>query len=266
MTRKPLTLVLLLVALALVAASCARGEGGLTVAGSTSVQPFAELLAEEYMKEHPEEVINVQGGGSSAGIQAAEAGTAEIGMSSRSLLPEESAAVEEIVIALDAIAVIVHPSNPVTDMSADELRRLFSGEINNWRELGGADARVTLVTREEGSGTRGAFQELVMGDTEIFPGAIVQDSNGAVRQVVSDDPNAIGYISLGLVDNTVKGLKIGGVEPSNENVTQGAYTLVRPFLYVVRGQPTERAQRFISYTLSPEGQALLASEGLIPVP
>jgi phosphate transport system substrate-binding protein len=258
-------LLALLFILALVVPACARSDADLTVAGSTSVQPFAELLAEEYMREHAGAVINIQGGGSSAGIQAVTSGAAEMGMSSRALRPAEEELLEEIVIALDAIAIIVHPSNPVEELTMGQLRQLFAGELAGWQDLGGNARRFTLVTREEGSGTRGAYQELVMGEVDIDPGAIVQDSNGAVRQVVSDDPNAVGYISLGLVNERVKAINIGGVEPSNENVTRGTYSLVRPFLYVVQGTPTESTQAFITYTLSPEGQAVLASEGLVPV-
>jgi phosphate transport system substrate-binding protein len=245
-------------------AGCSRGEAGITVAGSTSVQPFAELLAEEFMREHPGAAINVQGGGSSAGIQAALTGAAAIGMSSRDLKADEARRLRPVTIALDAIALVVHPSNPVTGLSVEETRRLFAGEATNWREFGGVDKEIHVVTREEGSGTRGAFQELVMGKADISPGAIVQDSNGAVRQVVADDPYSIGYVSLGLVNTQVKALRTDGVVPSNDNVKAGTYQLVRPFLYVLNGEPSAEASAFIDYTLSPEGQQLLASEGLVP--
>ncbi len=257
-------LFILLVALAPLLAGCARTEAGITVAGSTSVQPFAEMLAEEYMREHPQAVINVQGGGSSAGIQAALTGAAAIGMSSRELKPEEVAELKPLVIALDAIAIVVHPSNAVSDLSLEQVRQIFAGEVRSWREVGGAERPLTIVTREEGSGTRGAFQELVMGKTDISPRAIVQDSNGAVRQVVADDPNAVGYISLGLVNEQVKPVSTGGVKPSNDQVRLGNYTLVRPFLFVVKGEPQGEAKAFIDYTLSAEGQRLLAAEGLVP--
>jgi len=243
---------------------CARGQAGVTLAGSTSVQPFAEALAEEYMRAQPGAVINVQGGGSSAGIQAAISGVAQIGTSSRELKPEEKAQLKPTVIALDAIAIVVHPSNPLKDLSLEQTRRIFAGKVRNWREVGGPDRPVNVVTREEGSGTRGSFQELVMGETDIFPGAIVQDSNGAVRQVVSDDPNAVGYISLGLVNESVKKITINGVMPSTDDVKNGTYKLTRPFLYVVKGTPSAEAQAFIDYTLSAEGQDLLAAEGLVP--
>ncbi|MHB1133243.1 MAG: phosphate ABC transporter substrate-binding protein [Chloroflexota bacterium] len=244
---------------------CQRSQGGVTVAGSTSVQPFAEALAEEFMRQHPTIGINVQGGGSSAGIQAALTGAAEIGMSSRELKQAEQAQLRVDVIALDAIAVVVHPSNPVSGLSIDQINAIFSGQSRNWRELGGSDRAIHIVTREEGSGTRGAFQELVMGETDIYPGAIVQDSNGAVRQVVSDDPFAIGYVSLGLVNEQVKAVQIDGVPASHDNVINQTYKLTRPFIYVEKGTPSANAQAFIDFTLGREGQEILTKEGLVPV-
>lgn len=257
------TLLLALLALPLLS-GCSRGEAGITVAGSTSVQPFAELLAEEYMREHPGTGINVQGGGSSAGIQAALTGAAAIGMSSRELKPDEARQLKPITIALDAIAVVIHPSNPVRDLSVEQVRRIFAGQSANWEEFGGPNREIHVVTREEGSGTRGAFQELVMGKVDISPAAIVQDSNGAVRQVVADDPDAIGYISLGLVNDQVKAVRTDGVVASIENVKAGTYKLVRPFLFVVKGEPVPEAAAFIDFTLSAKGQQLLSAEGLVP--
>ncbi len=264
MTQRLLALAAALLAALPLLLGCARAQGGVTVAGSTSVQPFAEALAEEYMRQHPSAVINVQGGGSTAGIQAALTGAAEIGMSSRELKPGEQAQLVETVIAQDAIAVVVHPSNPVGALSLEQTRQIFSGQVTNWRAVGGPDKPIHAVTREEGSGTRGAFQELVMGKSDINPGSIVQDSNGAVRQVVADDPNAIGYISLGLVNEQVKPVSVGKVPPTHENVVDGSYALKRPFLFVQKGPQSAAAESFIKYTLSPEGQQLLVSEGLVP--
>lgn len=242
--------------------SCQRGQAGLCVAGSTSVQPFVEALAEEYMVHHPQEKIFIQGGGSSAGIQAVRTEAAEVGMSSRNLIPEESDLIP-IPIIYDAIAVIVHRENPLENLSLDQIRKTFAGEIRRWSELGGRDRAVTLVSREEGSGTREAFQNLIMGKKEISLGALVQDSNGAIRQVVADDRNAIGYISLGLVNDRVKAVKIDGVAPSVENIRSGTYKVVRPFLFVFKSPPRGAAKEFLEYILSPAGQKLLVQEGLI---
>jgi phosphate transport system substrate-binding protein len=243
---------------------CQRSRAGITVAGSTSVEPFAELLAEEYMSSHPESHIYVQGGGSTAGIEAAISGAANIGMSSRNLIDAEKK-LYAVTIAKDAIAVIVHPTSPIRDLPLDKIREVFSGKIANWKELGGPNHPIDIVTREEGSGTRESFQKFVMGKEDISLGALVQDSNGAVRQVISSDPNAIGYISLGLVNEQVKALKISAVEPNLTNVYNGKYTLVRPFLFVFSEEPAGEAKSFLEFVLSPSAQKLLLKEGLVPV-
>lgn len=258
----------------LLLSGCKRGGTGavtqITVAGSTSVTPFAEQLAEEFMRLHPGQHVNIQGIGSSAGIQATQSGASDIGMSSRELKEDEAQVLVPITMALDAMAVIVHPSNPVRDLSLDQVRRVFTGVESNWRALGGHDAPITLVNREAGSGTRGAFEELVVGDahTPLSYRAIRQGSNGAVRAVVEGDPNAIGYISLGIVSPQVRALSIDGVAATPENVQQGRYKLVRPLLFVLRQNATvpDLARDFVEYTLSREGQEMLARAGLIAAP
>jgi phosphate transport system substrate-binding protein len=243
---------------------CQRPKGGVTVVGSTSVQPFAEILAEEYMERHGQEKIFIQGGGSSAGIQAVRTGAAQAGMSSRNLTGQE----QDLLffpIAYDAIAVIVHRSNTIQDLSVEQIRKIFEGRIKRWDEIGGRNHPITLVTREEGSGTREAFQHLLMGKAEISLAALVQDSNGAIRQVVADDPNSIGYISLGLVNDKVKAVKIDGVEATIENIRRQNYNLVRPFLFVFKSQPENTAKRFLDFVLSEKGQRLLTEEGLVGV-
>jgi phosphate transport system substrate-binding protein len=237
----------------------------LTLTGSTSVTPFVEGLAELYEHDHPGKKINVQGLGSSAGIQAAANGTAELGMSSRHLEPDEVEQLAPIEIARDALAIIVHPDNPVANLSTEQVRAIFTGEIRNWREVEGRDEGIVQVTREAGSGTYGAFDELVMDKELPTPRALRQGSNGAVRQIVAEDPDAIGYISLGIVDATVKPIAVDGVQASTEAVTVGQYKLVRPFLFVQRKGATlsPLAQDFLDFVLSPEGQAELVRDGLI---
>jgi phosphate transport system substrate-binding protein len=258
------TLLWLLPFLLVICLGCQRSKAGITVAGSTSVEPFAELLAEEYMSQNPQSHIYVQGGGSTAGIEAAITGAANIGMSSRNLTNDEKK-LYAVTIAKDAIAVIVHPTSPIDNLPLDKIREVFSGKIVNWKELGGPNHPVDIVTREEGSGTRESFQKFVMGKEDISLGALVQDSNGAVRQVISSDPNAIGYISLGLVNNQVKALRISGIQPNLTNVYSGKYTLVRPFLFVFDGEPVGEAKSFLDFVLSPQPQKLLLKEGLVPV-
>ena len=242
-----------------------RDAGGLTITGSTSVTPFAEQLAEHYQHSHAGTAINIQGLGSSAGIRAAIDGVAEIGMSSRELSAEEAGQLDEVVIARDALAVIVHPSNPVAGLTQAQIQGIFSGQITSWDALGGPSEPITIVSREAGSGTFGAFDELVMKGQPITTHGLRQGSNGAIRQIVAEDPFAVGYISLGIVDQTVKALAIDDVEPSVAHVEAGTYTLVRPFLFVWRkgASLTPLANDFVAYVTGPEGQAELAKAGLV---
>ena len=257
---------LLLYSICFLTACGGRQSASFIIVGSTSVQPYVEMLAEEYAVLHPERKIDVQGGGSSAGIQAVESNTAQIGMSSRNLRESEQHLLP-IEITKDGLAVIINPGNPVRSLTLEQIRGIYSGEFTNWRDLGGSDARIHVITREEGSGTRGAFEEMVMDSRRINPKSIVQNSNGAVRQLVSDDRYSIGYISLGLVDvgeRPVKALQIGGVDPTRENVINGSYTLFRSFLFVTKEEPTGNVLQFIDFIRSPEGRQLLVAEGLIP--
>ena len=252
--------------LAIFTTGCARGvsDKEIILAGSTSVEPFADKWAEVYMEKYPNTIVNVQGGGSSAGIQAAESGVADIGTCSRELKPEEKD-LNEIIVAYDGLAIIVNSTNKIGDLTIEQIKQIFAGQIRNWQEFGGNDKVITVVTREEGSGTRGAFQELVMKKDRIFKGAIVEDSNGTVREIVANDPNAIGYISLGLVNDKVKALSLDGIIASDENIITKRYNLVRPFLFVTKKTPTGAVKNFIDFVLSQEGQGLIREEGLIPV-
>jgi len=242
-----------------------RGNGttAIIVAGSTSVQPYAEILAEEYAHLHPDQAIDIQGGGSSAGIVAAESGTADIGMSSR-LLKEKEQGLWFVEIAKDGLAIIIHPQNLINGLTLEQIRNIYTTAVADWSELEGTKGRIHVITREEGSGTRSAFEELVMGGSMITPKAIVQDSNGAVKQLVAGDPNAIGFISLGLVDHMVKAVHIDGVAASLETVMDGSYSLYRPFFFVTASRPDGLSEQFIDFTLSAEGQRVLMKEGLVP--
>lgn len=262
-TKKKLLLLIILLLAAGLLTGCGGRDSSVVVAGSTSVQPYAEVLAEAFSERYPDHIVDVQGGGSSAGITAAESGTADIGMSSRALNAKEQD-LWVVEIARDGLAVIVHPDSPLLGLSIEQVRAIYAADITNWSGVGGQDAEIHVISREEGSGTRDAFVSQVMGASSITPRAIVQDSNGAVRQLVAGDPDAIGYISLGLVDDTVKALALDGVAATWENVVNGSYTLYRPFLFVSREAPAGKVQDFIDFVLSPEGQEILTAEGLIP--
>ncbi|MCL2755037.1 MAG: phosphate ABC transporter substrate-binding protein [Oscillospiraceae bacterium] len=312
------------------------GSGGsagriVVMAGSTSVQPFAEVLAAEHERGGGS-LVDVHGGGSGQGIASIRNGNADIGMSSRALRGDELE-LSFVTIARDGLALIVHPSNPIAGLSIEDIRAIYKREITDWGELGGTPGNIHVVTREEGSGTRGAFEEMVMRETQrstvkhdvpvppcedcelcntcsnsenertivferevstitdhpIHARTIVLNTNGAIRQFVAGNPNAIGYISLGTVVicglSPVKQLGVGGVSPFFRAVSERgielfdescsgseccpayefnpAYSLSRPFVFIVGEEPTPEALAFIGYVLSDTGQNLLESHGLI---
>lgn len=244
--------------------NCTQKKSCVIIAGSTSVQPFIEKLADQFTEKHPGLNISVQGGGSTAGIQATFNTTCNIGSSSRNLKPSEQGLVV-FLISLDGIAIIVNRVNPVENLTTEEIRGIFSGTITNWLGVGGYDSKIIPVTREEGSGTRGAFEELIMHEETISDACLVQDSNGAVREIIATTPQGIGYISAGLLDERIKALSIAGVFPSYDNFAAGRYKLVRPFLLLTKEKPTGLVKEFIDYVLSPEAQRTLKQAGLIPV-
>jgi phosphate transport system substrate-binding protein len=242
--------------------SCTQRGGGIIIAGSTSVQPFIEKIAEHFMEKHPEIKINVQGGGSTAGVQATFNKTCDIGCSSRNLRVDERD-LKIILIAIDGIAVIVHRDNPVEDLTLEEIRGIFSSKTRKWNVLGGKYEDIIPVTREEGSGTRASFETMLMGDVAISDACLVQDSNGAVREIIATTPQGIGYISVGLVDEREKTLAINGVKPTLENLVTRKYSFTRPFLLLLLEEPQGDIKKFIDYVLSEEGQSILKADGLI---
>lgn len=234
----------------------------ITIAGSTSIMPFTEKLAEHFAVDHPTFVIDVQGGGSTAGIQAVKNNTVDIGMSSRELKDDERV-LNTITICHDGISIILHPRNPLNGLSLQQIRDIYRGKIVNWKELGWIDRKIDAITREEGSGTRSAFEELVMRKTDIDDGIMVQDSNGSVKEVVATDPYAMGYISLGLLDSRVKPIAVNGTNPTIRNIKSGQYRIVRPFLFVTNGELEPHAKQFVDFILSRDGQGILKKEGLV---
>lgn len=245
------------------------------IAGSTSVQPLSETLAQTYMENNPDVTVEVQGGGSGQGIKSIEEGIADIGSLSREVKDEEKASVaEEFVIAKDGVAVVVNADVTAEDLTIEQIKGIYTGEITNWSEVGGEDADIVVVSREEGSGTRGAFTEITGvltkddDDNEIdntTADALIQSSTGAVKETVSTTPNSIGYVSLGSLDDTVKAVKVEGVEATVDTVLSGDYQIQRPFVYVVNGEMTDAAKAFIDFALSDEGQIIVEENGFIPV-
>jgi phosphate transport system substrate-binding protein len=250
-------------ALAMIAAGCRGGKTSITLAGSTAFQPFAEKLADRYMLIHPETGITVQGGGSAVGIQSALSGAADIGMADLVRLPAEAAELKAVAVAKDGIVIVVHPSNPLSGVTLEQIRGIFSGTVKNWKELGGSDAAVTVVSREAGSGTRTSFEQIVGGVT-LTGDAIIQDSNGTIRETVANDAGAVGYLSHGLLNERIKALPVDGVACTPEAIQEGRYVLVRPIFLLTKGDPTGAAAAFIEYVQSADAQKVLGESGLIP--
>lgn len=242
---------------------CGKGKTSVTLAGSTAFQPFAEKLADQYMKINPSINITVQGGGSAVGIQSANSGAAQIGMADLVELPTEAKALTATIVAKDGIAIVVNPKNQITDLTTDQVRDIFNGKITNWKEVGGIDAPITVVSREAGSGTRSSFESIVK-DIVLKKDALIQDSNGTIRETVANDPNSIGYLSHGLINEKIKPLKVDEQECTTENIIAGNYKIVRPIFLLVKGNLQGEIKNFIDYILSDEGQQTIKSLGLLP--
>lgn len=238
-----------------------------SISGSTSVGPLAEKLAAKYT-EKANTNIEINQIGSSAGITNAISGVSEIGMSSRDLKEEEVASgLNEVIIAYDGIVVVTHPSNKVKDLTMDQVKQIFTGEITNWSELGGDDLEIVVVSREDGSGSRDAFQEIVeYSSGELIRNSIIASGNGNIKTTVANNKHAVGFISFEYIDENISTIDINGVEATAENVLQKKYSLSRPFLFVYKeGQLTEAGQQFIDFILSEEGQLIAAEAGAIPI-
>ena len=251
-------------------------SGEIMISGSTSAEPLVTVLADLLMEKHEKVSIAVQGNGSSAGIKAAADGTAQLGMSSRNLKDEEKDGLTPTTICMDGIAVIVNLENPAKALTKEQIAGIFKGEITNWSEVGGNDEEILIISREAGSGTRDAFEEIVGlteknadGNTVTLVDesrALIADSTNAVSTTVAGKANAIGYISLGSYDETlVHAIDVDGVACSQETVLDGTYAIARPFVLVAGSGTEEIANAFLEYVMSEEGQAVVSEQKYIPV-
>ena len=243
-------------------------SGSIQLVGSTSMEKLSNALAESFMDKYPDVEVTAEFVGSGAGIEAVTTGTADIGNSSRNLKDTEKAAgAVENVVAIDGIAVCTHKDNTVTNLTVQQLKDIYTGKVTNWSELGGKDAPIIVVGREAGSGTRGAFEELLKIENECAY-ANELDTTGAVMAKVGSTPGAIGYVSLDVIDDSVLALSLEGVEPTAENIKAGSYCLSRPFIMATKGEITaqnELVQAWLAYVMSDEGQEVAKKVGLIPV-
>lgn len=240
-------------------------SGTVTITGSTSVEKILNDMIDEFTASHPDVTINYTGTGSSAGIADSISGANDIGASSRNLKDgEKSAGLKETVFAYDGIAVAVNPANSVTNITTEDLAKIFSGQITNWKDVGGKDATIVVVSREGASGTRSAFEELIKLEDAggLTEGATVAEGNGSVQTTVAGNENAIGYVSFSFIDKTVKALTVNGVEGTPENAKSGTYVLSRPFLFVYNeGKASAAAKAFVEFSLSDDGQAFVEKHG-----
>lgn len=243
-------------------------SGSISMVGSTSMEKFANALSETFMEKYPKVTVTAEFVGSGAGVEAVANGSADIGNASRNLKDEEKAkGVVENVVAIDGIAVVVDPANTVEDLTKDQLAGIYDGTVTNWKDVGGSDAPIVVVGRESGSGTRTAFEELLkLEDKCKYANEL--DSTGAVMAKVASTPGAIGYVSLDVLDDTVKALKLDGSEPTEENIKAGNYFLSRPFVMATKGEISEQndlVKALFDFIHSDEGTELVKSVGLISV-
>jgi len=256
----------------LIAGGLWAASKSIQVIGSTTVFPIAQACAERFMDINKDVNISVKGGGSGVGIAALLDGTCDIAISSRPMKVEEINKGKERgvnpvahVIALDGIAIVVHPSNPLEGLTVEQVRNIYSGKINNWKEVGGRDMKIVVVSRDSASGTYEAFHELVLKKEKLRDDAMLLASNRAVATTIAQTEGAIGYIGLGYLSPSVKSLKIDGVMPSKETVINKSYKLARSLYMYTNGEPKGLLKSFIDFVLSPEGQKIVEEQGFVPV-
>ena len=241
-------------------------SGSVTLAGSTSMEKLANAMNEAFMEKYPNVSATAEFTGSSAGIESLAAGSVDIGDASRALSDDEKGqGIVENIVAIDGIAVITDTDNTITDIKSEDLAKVYTGEITNWKDLGGKDEQIVVIGREAGSGTRDAFEEL-MDVKDSCKYAQELDSTGAVLAKVAATPGAVGYVSLDVLDDTVNGLKINSVEPTEENILAGTYVLQRPFVMATKGEiseQSEQVQAYFDFINSEDGQNVIKSVGLI---
>lgn len=240
----------------------------ITISGSTSVGPVMEVVAEEFEKKNEGVSLEIQQVGSSAGIKNTIDGTSEIGMASRDLKDEEKqSGLNPTEIAIDGIALITNKNNQVKNLTVEQTKDIYTGKITNWKDVGGKDAPIVVVSREEGSGTRDGFQEIVGFESGyLIKQAQISDGSGNIKTTVEGNENAIGYISFGYVDEAINALSVDGVEPTAENVKSDKYPIARPFLLVNKEDAlSEQGKSLIDFILSSEGQQIMEKKGFISV-
>ncbi len=244
------------------------------VNGSTTVLPIMQKTAENFMASNPGTAVVISGGGSGNGIKALIDGLCTIAMSSRDMKDNESALAKSkgvnpvrIPVAVDALLPVVHTSNPVNALNVEQLRNIYIGKITNWKEVGGADRKIAVISRDTSSGTYETWEEKIMNKQRVTPAALLQASNGAVVQAVSKNPNAIGYIGFGYHDKSTKGLDIGSLKATPESALSGQWPIARELYIFTNGAPRGEVKKLVDYILDPlKGQKAVKETGFIPLP
>lgn len=242
-------------------------ENEINISGSTSVEKVCNGLAEEYMADNTDVIITYQAVGSTAGIKNTSLGVSMLGTASRELKEaEKNSGLKKEIIAYDGIAVIIHPDNNIKNLNLEQVKQIFEGEITNWKEVGGEDKKIVVVSREAGSGTRSAFEKIVDFKDNLFDNAILAEGNGNVQLVVSGNPQSIGYVSFACLNNSIKTVDIDGVKATIKNVLAKQYLISRPFILVYYEENiNEKTKDFIKFILSDKGQKIVENKGAIPV-
>jgi phosphate transport system substrate-binding protein len=247
--------------------------GNIVIKGSTTVLPIAQKTAEAYMKQNPDVKISISGGGSGNGIKALVDGSTDIADSSRFIKDKEvKLAVDNgrypvpFAVAYDCIVPVVHPDNSVKNLSLAQLKAIYKGEIKNWKELGGENKKIVVISRDTSSGTYEVWEGKVMKKERVYPGALLQASNGAIVQAVSKNKYAIGYIGLGYLDNSVKALTVEGIQGSAETTLNGTFPISRPLYMFTNGWPTGDTLNFVNFVINPQkGQKYVKEAGFVPL-
>ena len=246
--------------------------GNVVIKGSTTVLPIAQAAAEEFMKMNPDVNISVSGGGSGNGIKAIIDGSCDIADASRFIKDKEvKLAMQNNVlpvphrVALDCVVPVVHPSNPLKNITMAQLKAVYTGEIKNWKELGGPDKKIVVVSRDTSSGTYEVWHKIALKKEKVTPKALLQASNGAVAQLVSKNKFAIGYVGIGYLNDDLKDLTVDGIAATPDTALDGSFPISRALFMFTNGWPTGDALSLLNYIVSPAGQALAQREGFVPI-
>ena len=265
-------LILAVLSASIILGACSRQTAELTVEGSTTVLPFAQKAAEVYMDAKPEISISVRGGGSGVGITSLISGKTEMAMSSREIKKDEAAKAQannvspyENIICMDAIALIVHPSNKIDNLTKEQVKDIFTGKVKNWKEVGGADRQIVAVSRDTASGTFEAFNELALNKEKVRQDALMQASNQGVAGIIANTPGGGGYVGLGYISDKAKAVSINGVMPSVETVLSKKYAYSRGLYIYTNGVPQGEVKNFLDFVKSKNGQKIAAELGFVPL-